>query len=83
MVISIEMSLIPSFRCSLYSATLLSQASAASAREAFDDVAVVTFHIRDEDLSRRTLVSHRAERGWQIEHLHGSNAPLPDNRTGA
>jgi len=79
------MSLVPSFRCSLYSATLLSQASAASARarQAFDDVAVVTFHIRDEDLSRRTLVLHRAERGWQIEHLHGSNAPLPDNRTEA
>ena len=49
--------------------------------KAFDDIAVVTFYIRDEDLNRRTLVLRRAEGGWQIEHLHGSNAPLPNNQT--
>ncbi len=43
----------------------------------FDDVAVVTFHIRDDDLSRRTLVLRHTRGGWRIEHLHGSNAPLP------
>lgn len=45
--------------------------------QAFDDVAVVTFHIRDDDLSRRTLVLRRASGRWGIEHLHASNAPLP------
>jgi len=47
--------------------------------QAFDDVAVVTFHIRDEHLNRRTLVLHRTPGGWRIEHLHASNAPLPSN----
>lgn len=45
--------------------------------QAFDDVAVVTFHIWDNDLSRRTLVLRRASGRWRIEHLHASNAPLP------
>jgi ketosteroid isomerase-like protein len=49
--------------------------------EAFDDVAVVTFHIRDEDLCRRTLVLQRTPEGWRIEHLHASNAPLPTKPT--
>ena len=45
--------------------------------QAFDDVAVVTFHIRDDDLNRRTLVLRRTRGRWRIEHLHASNAPLP------
>ena len=44
----------------------------------FDGVAVVTFHIRDADLSRRTLVLKSAQGRWLIEHLHASNAPLPE-----
>ncbi len=44
----------------------------------FDGVAVVTFHIRDDDLSRRTLVLRSAQGRWLIEHLHASNAPLPE-----
>ncbi len=42
------------------------------------DVAVVTFHIRDDDLSRRTLVLRSSQGRWMIEHLHASNAPLPE-----
>jgi len=49
--------------------------------KAFDDIAVVTFYIRDEELNRRTLVLRRTQEGWQIEHLHGSNAPLKNNPT--
>ena len=44
----------------------------------FDGVAVVTFHIRDADLSRRTLVLRSTQGRWLIEHLHASNAPLPE-----
>lgn len=40
------------------------------------DVALVTFHIRDDDLSRRTLVLRRMRDGWFIQHMHASNAPL-------
>jgi len=47
----------------------------------FDDIAVVTFYICDEELNRRTLVLRRVEAGWHIEHLHGSNAPLSTNQT--
>lgn len=42
----------------------------------FGDTAIVTFHIRDADLSRRTLVLRRKEDKWLIQHLHASNAPL-------
>jgi ketosteroid isomerase-like protein len=44
----------------------------------FEGVAVVTFHIRDDDLSRRTLVLRSSHGRWLIEHLHASNAPLPE-----
>ena len=44
----------------------------------FDGVAVVTFHIRDDDLSRRTLVLRPSRGRWLIEHMHASNAPLPE-----
>ncbi len=44
--------------------------------KAFGDAAIVTFHIRDEDLSRRTLLLRRDGDDWGIEHLHASNAPL-------
>jgi len=43
----------------------------------FDGVAVATFHIRDDDLSRRTLVLRMSQGRWLIEHMHASNAPLP------
>lgn len=43
----------------------------------FDGVAVATFHIRDDDLSRRTLVMRLSQGRWLIEHMHASNAPLP------
>lgn len=42
-----------------------------------DGVAVATFHIRDDDLSRRTLVLRLSQGRWLIEHMHASNAPLP------
>ena len=42
------------------------------------DVALVTFHIRDRDLSRRTLILRRTGEGWIIQHLHASNAPLEE-----
>ena len=44
--------------------------------EAFGDTAIVTLHIRDDDLSRRTFVLRRDGDDWVIEHFHGSNAPL-------
>jgi ketosteroid isomerase-like protein len=43
------------------------------------DVTVVTFHL-DSDPGmerRRTLVFVRTDAGWQIAHLHASNAPRP------
>ena len=42
----------------------------------FGDAAIVTFHIRDGDLSRRTLLLRKDGEDWGIEHLHASNAPL-------
>ena len=44
----------------------------------FDGVTVVTFHIRDADLCRRTLVLRSSQGRWLIEHFHASNAPLPE-----
>jgi ketosteroid isomerase-like protein len=38
--------------------------------------AIVTFHIRDTSLSRRTFVFHKTEDKWKIKHLHASNAQL-------
>jgi ketosteroid isomerase-like protein len=38
--------------------------------------AIVTFHIRDSSLSRRTFLFHKTEGKWKIEHLHASNAQL-------
>ena len=43
-----------------------------------EGVAVATFHIRDNDLSRRTLVLSSSQGRWLIEHMHASNAPLPE-----
>ena len=40
------------------------------------DTAIATFHIRDGDLSRRTLILRRQHEYWLIQHLHASNAPL-------
>jgi ketosteroid isomerase-like protein len=44
--------------------------------KAFRDSAIVTFHIRDDDLNRRTFVLRKDGDDWGIEHLHASNAPL-------
>ena len=46
----------------------------------FGDAAIATFHIRDGDLSRRTLVLRRLHGEWLIQHLHASNAPLEDSQ---
>jgi ketosteroid isomerase-like protein len=50
-----------------------------------DDVAIVTFHARDEpSLGRRTLVLRRGPDGWKIVHLHASYLmPAPASPTGA
>lgn len=42
----------------------------------FGGAAIATFHIRDGDLSRRTLVLTRSRDEWLIQHLHASNASL-------
>jgi ketosteroid isomerase-like protein len=44
----------------------------------FADVAVVTFHINNDNLSRRTFVLARIEGRWMITHMHASNAPHMD-----
>ena len=46
----------------------------------FGDAAIATFHIRDGDLSRRTLVLRRLHGDWLIQHLHASNAPLEETQ---
>ena len=43
----------------------------------FDGVAVATFHVRDTELCRRSLVLRSNGERWLIEHFHASNAPLP------
>ncbi len=43
-----------------------------------DNVAVVTFHLRGEEMvSRRTLVLQKLSGTWLIVHLHASNLTLP------
>jgi len=44
------------------------------------DTAIATFHIRDGDLSRRTLVLRREQEYWLIQHLHASNAPWEEKQ---
>lgn len=41
-----------------------------------NDTALATFHIRDNDLSRRTITLRKIDDQWFITHLHASNAPL-------
>jgi ketosteroid isomerase-like protein len=36
--------------------------------------AIVTFHLYNNELCRRTLVLIKREKKWLIEHLHASNA---------
>ena len=43
--------------------------------QAFGDVAVITFHILGDHLSRRTFVVRRTDDQWLIVHFHGSNVP--------
>jgi ketosteroid isomerase-like protein len=49
----------------------------------FGEVALVTFHIRDDELSRRTLVLEKKNEEWLIVHLHASNSPLKPSMEGA
>ena len=42
----------------------------------YDKAALATFHIRDNELSRRTLLLEKKNEKWLIVHLHASNAPL-------
>lgn len=44
--------------------------------QAFEDVSIVTFHIRGVNLSRRTFVLQRVKGAWRIVHMHASNAPV-------
>jgi ketosteroid isomerase-like protein len=46
--------------------------------EQYGDAAIATFHIRDNELNRRTLVFRKMGDGWGIQHLHASNAPLEE-----
>jgi ketosteroid isomerase-like protein len=42
------------------------------------DVAIATFHlVRDNAVSRRTLVWKKFPEGWKIVHLHASNLTVP------
>jgi ketosteroid isomerase-like protein len=43
--------------------------------EEWSDIAVATFHLRGDHLSRRTIVLHCQAGQWRIVHLHASNAP--------
>ena len=43
-----------------------------------EGVAVATFHVRDADLCRRSLILRSSQGRWLIEHFHASNAPLPE-----
>jgi ketosteroid isomerase-like protein len=40
----------------------------------FGEVAILTFQIFDTQTSRRTLVMKRGLEGWQVIHMHASNA---------
>ncbi len=44
----------------------------------YGEIAVATFHIRDNDLSRRTIVLRKTGSDWQITNFHASNAPLEE-----
>ena len=46
--------------------------------EEWGDAACVTFHLRGQHLSRRTLVVRRRAARWRIVHLHASNASLAE-----
>jgi ketosteroid isomerase-like protein len=47
--------------------------------ERFGDVAIVSFHLDDRVgfVNRRTIVLHKAEKGWKIVHLHASEVSVP------
>jgi len=40
------------------------------------DVAIISFHLREQPLCRRTFVLRHGTDEWRIVHLHASNAPL-------
>ena len=44
----------------------------------YGETALATFHIRDNELSRRTLLLRKTKEDWFITHLHASNAPLEE-----
>lgn len=39
------------------------------------DVAIISFHLREQPLCRRTFVLRRGAGEWRIVHLHASNTP--------
>ena len=39
------------------------------------DVAIISFHLREQPLCRRTFILRHGKDGWRIVHLHASNAP--------
>lgn len=47
--------------------------------QAFENVAVVTFHLDDRVgfVNRRTIVLHKTNKGWKIVHLHASEVAVP------
>jgi hypothetical protein len=46
----------------------------------FETYALATFHIRDNALSRRTLLLRKDGDRWLIQHLHASNAQLEGDK---
>lgn len=41
--------------------------------QSYGGLAVITVHLREDHLGRRTFVLHRTGKVWKIVHLHGSN----------
>ena len=44
----------------------------------YGEIALATFHILDNDMSRRSILLKKEWDGWLISHLHASNAPLEE-----
>ena len=45
-------------------------------KQELGDVAIISFHLREQPLCRRTFVLRHGALEWRIVHLHASNAPL-------
>jgi ketosteroid isomerase-like protein len=71
----------PSSPESARGATALALQAQERETQAFGDTALVTFHLRTDQLNRRTFVLRRDADRWLIIHLHASNVPLPPAAT--